>query len=158
MPKTGDITDITLNRWRLPLLSALLSLVVIAAMGLLLRWTFVQAVPGLNYKFLLHAHSHAALLGWLYPAVVISLLHAYLPPEVRNRKVYFRQFWLSQGAVLGMLLSFPVQGYGAVSITFSTAHILLSYWFIVRFRKDAKAARAGEGKHQLSFRFVQAAL
>ena len=153
-----ETAGLTIGRWRLPLLSALLSLVVIALLGLLLRFMFVAPVAGLNYKYLLHAHSHAALLGWLYPALFIALLHAYLPPEVRNKKVYFRQFWLAQVAVLGMLLSFPVQGYGAVSITFSTAHILLSYWFIVRFLKDARTIGAGAGQHGFSFRFIKAAL
>lgn len=158
MPETGEIAGESITRWRLPLLSALLSLVIIALLGLLLRGMLVAPVVGLNYKYLLHAHSHAALLGWLYPVLFIALLHAYLPPEVRNKKVYFRQFWLSQGAVLGMLLSFPVQGYGPVSITFSTAHILLSYWFILRFWKDAKAQSINGGVHQLSFLFIKAAL
>lgn len=158
MPETGEIAKESINRWRLPLLSALLGLVVIALLGLLLRWMLVAPVVGLNYKYLLHAHSHAALLGWLYPVLFIALLHAYLPPEVRNKKVYFRQFWLSQAAVLGMLLSFPVQGYAAVSITFSTAHILLSYWFILRFWKDAREQRTNSGVHGLSFLFIKAAL
>ncbi|WP_276498986.1 hypothetical protein [Pontibacter litorisediminis] len=158
MPLASEAQINSFTRWRLPLLSALLSLLVIALLGLLLRWMFVAPVAGLNYKHLLHAHSHTALLGWLYPALFIALLHAYLPPEVRDRKVYFWQFWLAQAAVLGMLLSFPVQGYGAVSISFSTAHILLSYWFILRFLKDARAQEVSQGKHSLSFRFVKGAL
>ncbi|WP_242928834.1 hypothetical protein [Pontibacter vulgaris] len=137
---------------------ALFNFVLIGALGLMLRWTFVAPVAGVNYKFLLHAHSHVALLGWLYPALFIALLHAYLPADVQSKKTYTWQFWLSQGAVLGMLLSFPVQGYGAVSITFSTAHILLTYWFIYRFLKDAKAAKVSSGNYSLSFRFVKAAL
>jgi len=140
------------------LLSALLNFVVIAMLGLLLRYTFVAPVAGLNYKYLLHAHSHVALLGWLYAAVFIALLHAYLPAVVSNKRNYSLLFWLSQGAVLGMLLSFPVQGYGAVSIAFSTAHILLTYWFAYRFLKDAKTAKVNSGEHNFSFRFVKAAL
>lgn len=137
---------------------ALLNLVVVAFMGLLLRWMFVAPVTGVNYKFLLHGHSHVALLGWLYSAMFVALLVTFLPPELRDKKTYTWQFWLSQGAVLGMLLSFPVQGYAAVSITFSTAHILLSYWFIYQFLKDAERAELSHGKHRLSFRFVRAAL
>ncbi|MBC5774727.1 hypothetical protein H8S95_11690 [Pontibacter sp. KCTC 32443] len=140
------------------LLAALLNLVLIAMLGLLLRWTFVVPVTVLNYKFLLHAHSHVALLGWLYPALFIALLHAYLPADLQSKKTYTWQFWLAQGAVLGMLLSFPVQGYGAVSITFSTVHILFTYWFIYRFLKDAKTAKVSVGTYSLSFRFVKAAL
>ena len=158
MPETGKIETIALGRWRLPLLSALFSLVIIAMMGLLLRWTFVAPVAGLNYKYLLHAHSHAALLGWLFPVLFIALLHVYLPASFRDKAVYSWQFWLAQGSVLGMLFSFPVQGYGAVSITFSTVHILLTYWFIYRFYKDSNAANVDAGNYSFSFRFVKAAL
>ncbi|MBJ6118312.1 hypothetical protein JAO76_08925 [Pontibacter sp. BT310] len=158
MPETDYSVTIALGKWRLPLLSAVLSLVVIAMLGLLLRWTFIQPVSGLNYKYLLHAHSHAALLGWLYPVLFIALIHAYLPALLRNKAIYSWQFWLSQGAVLGMLLSFPVQGYGAVSITFSTLHILLTYWFIYRFLKDSKAANVSGGNYSVSFGFMKAAL
>ncbi|MER2996752.1 hypothetical protein [Pontibacter populi] len=158
MPETGNKTTLALGKWRLPLLSALLSLVIIALLGLVLRWTFVAPVAGLNYKYLLHVHSHAALLGWLYPILFIALLHTYLPAPLRDKPIYSWQFWLAQATVLGMLLSFPVQGYGAVSITFSTAHILLTYWFIYRFLKDAKAANVSSGNYSLSFRFVKVAL
>lgn len=158
MPEAKPTEEKTIVAWRLPLLSALLSLVVIALLGLLLRYTFVAAVPGINYKYLLHAHSHVALLGWLYPVLFIALVHAYLPAAIRNKKIYSWQFWLAQASVLGMLLSFPVQGYGAVSITFSTLHILFSYWFAYSFLKDAKAAGIVAGEHRISFRFIKAAL
>ncbi|RAU81815.1 hypothetical protein [Pontibacter arcticus] len=140
------------------LLVALLNFVVVALLGLLLRWQVVSPFAGINYKYLLHAHSHVALLGWLYPACFVALLYAYLPVNLRSKPTYAWQFWLSQGAVLGMLLSFPLQGYGAVSITFSTLHILLSYWFVYRFLKDAKAAKVVAGKYKVSFRFIKAAL
>ncbi|MBC5994513.1 hypothetical protein [Pontibacter cellulosilyticus] len=140
------------------LLVSLLNLVIVAILGLLLRWMFVAPVAGINYKYLLHAHSHVALLGWLYAAVFVALVSTFLPAELRDKKTYTWQFWLSQGAVLGMLFTFPVQGYAAASIAFSTAHILLSYWFAYRFQKDAKAAKLNQGKHQLSFKFIRAAL
>lgn len=149
---------LNLHAKRTWLLVALLNLVVVAFLGLLLRWMFVAPVADLNFKYLLHAHSHVALLGWLYPALFVGLLVAFLPKALRDKKTYTWQFWLSQGTVLGMLLSFPVQGYGAVSISFSTVHILLSYWFIYQFLKDARAARLQKGRHRLSFRFVKAAL
>ncbi|WP_157600748.1 hypothetical protein [Rufibacter sp. DG15C] len=137
---------------------ALLHLLVVASLGLVLRYMMVGTVPGVNYKYLLHAHSHVALLGWLYSAVTVALQVVFLPPEVHSKRTYSWQFWLSQVAVLGMLFSFPVQGYAAVSITFSTAHILLSYWFIYQFLKDAKVEGIAKGQHQVSFLFVQASL
>ncbi|MBC3539026.1 hypothetical protein ACFSC6_10815 [Rufibacter sediminis] len=139
-------------------LVALANLVVVAFLGLLLRYMFVGSVFWVNYKYLLHAHSHVALLGWLYAALFVALLVSFLPEELRNKPTYTWQFWLSQGAVLGMLVSFPIQGYAPASITFSTAHLLLSYWFIYQFLKDAKTARVSQGKHRFSFRLVKAAL
>ncbi|WP_153042705.1 hypothetical protein [Rufibacter ruber] len=140
------------------LLVALAQLVLVACLGLLLRYLLVAPIEGLNYKYLLHAHSHVALLGWLYTAVMVVLLLVFLPPGLRTKKTYTWQFWLSQAAVLGMLLSFPVQGYAAASITFSTAHLLLNYWFIYQFLKDANRAGVGRFSQQLSFRFIKAAL
>ncbi|GAA4300874.1 hypothetical protein GCM10023183_11460 [Nibribacter koreensis] len=140
------------------LMAALLQLVVVAFLGLGLRFMLLEPLAGLNFKYILHAHSHAALLGWLYSAVFVALLLVFLPPELSAKKTYTWQFWLSQGAVLGMLFTFPVQGYAAVSIAFSTAHILLSYWFIYQFLKDARTVHLPSTPYRLAFRFVKAAL
>jgi len=139
-------------------LVALLNLVVVAFLGLLLRWMFVAPVEGINYKFLLHGHSHVALLGWLYSTIFVALLYAYMPHAVQQKKIYAWQFWLSQGTVAGMLASFPLQGYALFSITFSTLHILLSYWFVYQFLRDAKAANLSQGAHRFSYKFIRAAL
>lgn len=122
-----------------------------------LRWFMVSPPAGFNYKYLLHAHSHVAILGWLYSAFFTGLLQAYLP-EHKQKKIYWWQFWLAQLAVLGMLLSFPVQGYALFSIIFSTLHILICYWFIYRFLADARQAGLAKSGHALSFRFIKAAL
>jgi hypothetical protein len=38
----------------------------------------------------------------------------------------------------GMLLSFPIQGYGSYSIGFSTLSIIISYAFAIKYWKDLK--------------------
>ncbi len=140
------------------LLVALANLVVVAMLGLLLRWMFVAPLESINYKFLLHGHSHVALLGWLYSVLFVALLYTCLPPALQQKKVYAWQFWLSQGAVAGMLVSFPMQGYALFSITFSTLHILLSYWFVYQFLRDANIAKLSGGIHGFSFKWIRAAL
>jgi len=137
---------------------ALFNFLVVACLGLFLRWFLVLPPAGFNYKYWLHAHSHVALLGWLYTAVFIALWQAYLPSAYRQKKVYSWQFWSAQLAVAGMLFSFPVQGYALFSITFSTLHILISYWFVYQFLKDARSAGISRGVHQFSFTFIKAAL
>ena len=137
---------------------AFLNLLIVAFLGLFLRWQFVQPTTGINYKYFLHAHSHAALLGWLYSAFFIALLPSYLPENQYRKKIYSWLFWLSQGSVLCMLISFPIQGYALFSITFSTLHILLSYAFIYHFLKDSKQSELVKTQHHFSFKFIKAAL
>lgn len=111
--------------------------VLIAIIGTILRLMAIADLP-FNYKFLLHTHSHIAFLGWVYTALFAAFISSFLTTEQQNNKSYKRQFILAQAATIGMLFSFPIQGYGAVSITFSTMHILIYYWFAVKFLKDVK--------------------
>jgi hypothetical protein len=121
----------------------------------LLRTMFVFSIPGVNFKYFLHAHSHVALLGWLYSTFYLLFIKVFLKEEDKNRKTFKIQFWLTQLSVLGMLISFPIQGYAAVSITFSTLHILMSYWFIYSFLKYSKANPVMKEKHTLSIAFAK---
>lgn len=120
---------------RIWLVVALLNFLMAAGMGALLRMAFVVEIPWVKYQYLLHAHSHVAMLGWIYLALFALLVHAFVP-EGKSLQRYNYLFWLTQMSVIGMLLSFPVQGYGSVSIAFSTLHILLSYVFIRWMWKD----------------------
>lgn len=120
---------------RTALASALAFFIIIQTLGLLLRWQFVQGIPGFNYGFFLHTHSHVALLGWVHAVLALLIPQSFLAPT-HSLKVYHRNFWCSQATVLGMLLSFPIQGYAAVSITFSTLFLLCSYHLAYRLWKD----------------------
>lgn len=118
------------------LIIALINLLIATAMGALLRFAFVEEIAWIKYKNVLHAHSHVAMLGWIYMALYALLIHAFLPVHLQRSKAYHGLFWLTQFSVLGMLFSFPVQGYGAASIAFSTLHIVLSYIFMGWFWSD----------------------
>ena len=105
-----------------------------AILGVLLR-TFVVVPLPVDYRFIVHTHSHIALLGWVYMALTTVLYHLFLSgQEVGTR--YKRIFWFTQLSLLGMLLSFPFQGYALFSITFSTLFLLASYWFSAFFMKN----------------------
>lgn len=104
---------------------ALLNLLFAAIIGALLRALYLWEVPFVRFRPFLHAHSHVALLGWLFIGVVLCLLH-----DGGNGTFTRRMRWLligMQAAVIAMLISFPVQGYGPVSIAASSAHLLLAY-------------------------------
>ena len=105
---------------------------IASVLGLLLRYASVDSI-GINYRYLTHAHSHIAMLGWVYLMLFSFIVFNFIKV---NRKKYIRLFWITQISVLGMLFSFPFQGYGAVSICFSTLHILCSYLFVFWIWKD----------------------
>lgn len=107
--------------------------VVAGAGGVLLRAMLVWPVPALTYPFWVHAHSHVVLLGWAFNALFLALLGAFPLPHLRPYQWLWRVF---QVAVLGMLVFFPVQGYAAGSIAFSTLHVFASYYLAWRLRAD----------------------
>lgn len=104
----------------------LLNFLVAALMGLSLRYVALDSI-NINYRFLTHAHSHVAMLGWVYLMLFVCIVHYFVPEQ---KSIYQKLFWLTEIAVIGMMVSFPFQGYAAISITFSTLHILCSYSFV----------------------------
>jgi hypothetical protein len=117
--------------------TCLINLIVAASIGALLRFAFVQEVLGLQYRYALHAHSHVAMLGWVYLILFSGLVYSSLSPAQQKSK-YPALFWLTQLTVIGMLISFPIQGYGLFSIIFLVGHTLLSYIFTYCFIVDLK--------------------
>ncbi|MDQ8180185.1 hypothetical protein [Pelagicoccus sp. SDUM812005] len=102
-------------------------LLVAMAWGALLRWHALAPVAGLNYRFGLHTHSHIALLGWGVMGLYVLLAEQFVKAErIRSLR---RLFCFLQLCLLGMLLSFPFQGYGAVSIVASTLFVFGTYLF-----------------------------
>jgi hypothetical protein len=117
-------------------LTALASFIIAAFLGVILRYAFVGELPiWLPFRHLQHAHSHVAMMGWLYSGLFILIVRLFS----LNRFIYVRLFWLTQLAVFGMLFSFPFQGYGIFSIFFTTLHLGLSYVFIIHVFRDLKA-------------------
>lgn len=112
--------------------TCLINFFIAAIMGLLLRYAFIGGSI-FNYKFLMHAHSHVAMLGWVYLLLFTFFVHYFIPEKSKS---YSKLFWVTQIAVIGMMISFPLQGYAAISISFSTLHIFCSYVFVYRIWKD----------------------
>jgi len=97
-------------------------LAIAAAWGAILRVQVIYSLIPLEYAHMLHAHSHSAFLGWVFNAFVALALRFFVPAGKTHE---FRNvFWVMQIAVVGMLLTFPFQGYAAASITFSTLHLI----------------------------------
>ena len=115
-------------------LTCLINFFIAATLGLALRYTFISPIS-FNYRFLTHAHSHIAMLGWVYLMLYTLYVHYFIPDK---KPIYNKLFWITEVSVIGMLLSFPFQGYAAVSIIFSTLHIFCSYYFVMLIWKNHK--------------------
>ncbi len=103
---------------------ALLAFAVAGTIGAALRLIYIVEIPGMLFRPWLHAHSHVAMLGWLFPGLLIALCG-------QEQEGMPRRFWrlmvLSQLLVLVMLIGFPLQGYGAVSIAASVLQVMVGY-------------------------------
>lgn len=123
--------------------TAFVFLLLAAVIGVVLR---LQHLPGFGssyYRNFLHTHSHIAILGWVFSACYYFFYSQWIIDNDSNRKKYSVLLWLFIAADAGMLFSFPIQGYGAVSIAFSTLHILLQFVFSWMFLSDATSNRTG---------------
>ncbi|WP_241739477.1 hypothetical protein [Aestuariibaculum marinum] len=118
-----------------------MNFLIAALMGLALRFSFLEPI-GLNYRFLTHAHSHVAMLGWVYLMLYVFIVHFFIPDK---KPIYNKLFWLTEIAVIGMMFSFPFQGYAPISITFSTLHIFCSYYFVYLVWKHHKTTSKAVG-------------
>ncbi len=116
---------------------ALLNLLLVAAIGVILRYKIAFSLPFIDQKYLLHGHSHFAFAGWITHALMLLLL-GYLAAQ-KGDVVYKKYRWILNANLVtayGMLISFPLQGYGLFSIIFSTLSIFVSYAFAIMYWKD----------------------
>ena len=112
--------------------------IIAALLGVLLRSFHSIEIP-VTYKFVVHTHSHIALLGWVYTGLTTLLFKLFLEKQEVAFK-YRRIFWFTQISIVGMLLSFPFQGYALFSIIFSTLFLIASYWFTGFFIRYVSAS------------------
>jgi len=123
---------------------------VLIGFGLRLQW--VRPWTTLGYNDLLHAHSHVAFLGWVFNAFFVATLRHFVPPaEARG---YDRIWWAMQLAVVGMLATFPFQGYAAASIAFSTLHMAAAFVFAVKLWRRNRATPAARLHLRLALAFM----
>jgi hypothetical protein len=115
---------------------SLINLALVAFFGLTLRSKILFSIPFIDYRSFLSAHSHFAFSGWVGMALLTLLIYNLLPPALAAKKLYQ---WLLAGveiSALGMAFSFPLQGYGTVSIFFSSLYIVTNYIFAPVFISD----------------------
>src|SRR6478672_8189898 len=127
---------------------SLFNLFLVSLLGVTLRYKIAFSLPFIDQKFLLEAHSHFAFAGWI-SQVLMAFIVKYLYEKDVNiqMKKYQRLLLANIITAYGMLLSFPFQGYGAISIIFSTLNIFVSYAFAFFVWKDLNFLKANCVSH-----------
>ncbi|MEC4114624.1 hypothetical protein [Myroides pelagicus] len=123
----------------------LFNFLVAALFGLLLRSMYVYPIEEVSFLYILHTHSHIALLGWLYLLVYVLFVQKFGIRSPGETKFYIRLFWVTQLSVIGMASTFPFMGYAAPSIAFSTLHIICSYLFVFHLWKHHTVSGTQQG-------------
>lgn len=118
-----------MNPQRSWIICCFFNFLIASVMGLLMRFSYLFPLKSINYVYLLHGHSHVAMLGWAYLMIYVLVVHFFIPKNKSQKPIYNQLFWATEFSVVGMMISFPIQGYALFSVVFSTLHILLSYVF-----------------------------
>ena len=123
-----------LRKW---LTISFLNLLLVASLGVILRYKIAFYLPFTQQKYVLDSHSHFAFAGWITQTLMVLLVH-YL--GFKNGEQIFKKYkWLLYANLItayGMLISFFMQGYAFFSISFSTLSIFVSYFFAAYYWKD----------------------
>ena len=116
---------------------SLLNLCIVAFLGLMMRYKIGFEFPYLDQKHL--QHSHFAFAGWLSHTLMVLMVY-FLQTKMTDfeENKYKNIIIANLVCSYGMLIFFIIQGYGMISIVFSTASILVSYVFVYKFMKDLK--------------------
>ena len=141
VPKSDDANmNKSLQYW---IRKTFFNLLIVSVLGVVLRYKIAFPLTFIDQKYLLHGHSHFAFTGWV--SQTIMLLMIYAVSKKMNKQIinqYQGVLWINLITAYGMLISFPIQGYGLVSISFSTLSILNSYVFSIKIWKDINKMEA----------------
>lgn len=120
---------------------AFLFLIIGASMGLLMRMMPVFSLDRLDYGFLRQGHSHVAFLGWGYLSAMVLLIDGFLPHNSLGLKKYKWNFVLTVFFIAGMIFSFPLSGYKALSISLLILFLVASCIMVVHFWMDYRQTK-----------------
>lgn len=118
---------------------SIINLLIVASLGLLMRYKIGFNFPYLTQKNIQHAHSHFAFAGWITHSIYVLIIY-FITNRVNqnNLKQYHKLLTINLVCSYGMLISFFSTGYSFVSIGLSTLTIINNCFFAYYFFKDFK--------------------
>ena len=119
---------------------SLFNLLLVATLGLLMRYKIAFELPFIHQKNIQHSHSHFAFAGWVTQTLFVLLIYFLSKNHASLSLDKYKKILIANlVCAYIMLFSFIVQGYGLVSILFSTLSIFVSFWFAAVYFEDLKS-------------------
>lgn len=112
---------------------------IVAVLGVLMRYKIAFSLPIVDQKHVQEAHSHFAFYGWITQIIyvlIIRYLHGILPEQ--KLKKYNSLLIVNAVSAYLMVPSFIYNGYFWLSIAASTVALLTSFVFLSFLIKDLK--------------------
>lgn len=112
---------------------------IVALLGVTMRYKILYSMPFLDQKHLQEAHSHFAFYGWITNVIYVLILNYMHKINAQiDLKKYEKLIVVNLIASFTMLGAFLYGGYFWVSIAGSTVALLCSFVFFFFFFRDAK--------------------
>jgi hypothetical protein len=126
---------------------SLVNLLIVAMLGVLMRYKIGFDFPYFSQKNIQHAHSHFAFAGWITHALYVLMIHFVIKKnQLLDTKNYKRIIVANLVCSYGMLFSFSYQGYSVLSIILSTITIVIACFFAFFYFKDLEKIDASPSK------------
>lgn len=133
---------------------ALFNLLLAASVGTVLRYVFIHSIAIVDdFRSVLHAHSHVAMMGWGFMALFGCLLYSF-SPETSGKKIYHVLFWMCEVFILILLVNFWVNGYDVTSIVLLTVYIAATFVFSIHLFRDVRRQRSVNDKLSIHLLWV----
>lgn len=121
---------------------SLLNLLLVALLGLLMRYKIGFEFPHFDQKSLQLSHSNFAFFGWISQTLMVLMVAALAQKSSDSTKSFLKKYDYVLAANLlsayGMLISFIMEGYGPISMLFSTLSIVVAFVFTYFYFQDLK--------------------
>lgn len=113
---------------------SLINLMILAFLGVILRYKIAFSLPWIQQKHLLHSHSHFAFAGWVGQMIMTCIVLTFQTKFSEKQNIIFQRILIFNSIFsYAQLIAFLMQGYGLYSIVFSSATTLLTYYFGILF-------------------------
>ncbi len=111
----------------------LINLLIVALLGVIMRYKIGFEFPIFDQKHLQLAHSNFALSGWITTCLMVLMLYSIrdeVEPEVT--KSFNKLLWANIFSSYGMLVTYLYSGFSVASVLFSCLYVVVSIWFSIK--------------------------